>query len=181
MTATQPYTAEDMLHLSTEGRYDLIRGVLYSMTPAGGRHGRIAMRIGARLDAFVEERQLGAVFAAETGFLLGRAPDTVLAPDAAFVATERLPLDPDDDGFYAVVPDIAVEVISPSDRTRYVTDKVMAFLEAGARQVWVADPVRKEITVWTPEPAAHVYRLDDTIEGGSVLPGFQIKLADVFS
>ena len=104
-------TAEELLRLSTTGRrYELVKGELWEMPPAGGRHGSVAMRIGIILGSYVRENELGEVFAAETGFILRRDPDTVRAPDAAFVARERLPAGELPAGYLEMVPDLAVEV-----------------------------------------------------------------------
>ena len=109
-------TAEELLRLSTTGhRYELVKGELFEMPPAGGRHGSVAMRIGALLNAYVRVHSLGEVFAAETGFILRWDPDTVRASDAAFVAKERLPTGELPPGYLEMVPDLAVEVVSPGD------------------------------------------------------------------
>ena len=111
------FTAEDLQHLpSTEQRMELVKGKVYELAPAGGRHGSVAMRIANRLANYVNERHLGEVFAAETGFILRRDPDTVRAPDAAFVAAGRLPAGDLPAGYPELAPDLVVEVRSPSDR-----------------------------------------------------------------
>jgi Uma2 family endonuclease len=108
------FTADELLHLSATGRrYELVKGELFEMPPAGARHGDVAMQIGALLNAHIRTHQLGKVFAAETGFILRRDPDTVRAPDASFVSQERLPTGELPTGFMELPPDLAVEVVSP--------------------------------------------------------------------
>ncbi len=114
-TATRPVTAQELSQLPAGSRYALVKGALRTMPPAGGEHGGIAMHVGASLYQAVTAQNLGRVFAAETGFLLATNPDTVLAPDAAFVRAERLAQMGDVVGFIPGAPDLAVEVISPSD------------------------------------------------------------------
>ena len=116
------------------------------MTPAGGEHGQVALRVGARILAYVEEQDLGAAFAAETGFVLNRGPDTVRAPDVAFVARSRLSTAPSW-GFPELAPDLVVEVVSPWDRASEVSAKAATWLDAGVRLVWVVDPQARLATV----------------------------------
>jgi Uma2 family endonuclease len=121
-------------------RYELVEGVLRMMSPAGGRHGRVAHSLALILGTHVRSRKLGLVYAAETGFLLAREPDTVRAPDVAFVARERAVGIDDDQGFVTVVPDLVGEVVSSRDSFSDVEEKVLAWLTAGTRLVIVVDP-----------------------------------------
>ena len=113
------------------------------MLPTGGRHGRLAMRMGRALADFVDRCELGEVFAAETGFVLSRDPNTVRAPDVAFVRTGR----EIGDGFIEGAPDLAVEVLSPGDRPGSVREKVAEWLDAGTEAVWVVDPRARTVTI----------------------------------
>jgi len=111
-----PMTAEELLNASIPNkRTELVRGVLVVRKPPGGRHGSVTMNLGLRIGNYVERTGAGQVFAAETGFTLSRGPDTVRAPDIAFVRRERLP-DPIPVGFPDLAPDLVVEVLSPGDR-----------------------------------------------------------------
>ena len=116
-------------------RHELVDGALRTLAPAGGEHGRIGARLLIRIGVFVEAQRLGEVFTAGTGFWLRRNPDTVRAPDVAFVRAERLPSKPDEVVFYRLAPDLVVEVVSPFDRRTEVTAKVMMWLDAGVRDV----------------------------------------------
>src|SRR4030095_5941651 len=144
-------TAEELLRLNLPNkRTELVRGVLVVREPAGYRHGDVAAQLLAAIANHVNASRLGRVFAAETGFTLARKPDTVRAPDVAFISSARLP-DPPPRGFAELAPDLAVEVLSPDDRPGEVLTKVGDWLNAGARVVWVVDPVHV---------IARVYRAD---------------------
>ena len=175
-------TAEELLRLSTTGRrYELVKGELFEIPPAGGRHGSVAMRIGASLNAYVRAHSLGEVFAAETGFILRRNPDTVRAPDAAFVAKERLPAGELPPGYLEMVPDLAVEVVSPGDTTREVREKVADWLRAGVRLLWAIDPATRSVTVYRSPEDFDVLSEDDILDGGQVIPGFSANIKDLLS
>ena len=175
-------TAEELLRLSTTGRrYELVKGELFEMPPAGGRHGSVAMRIGIVLGSYVRANELGEVFAAETGFILRRDPDTVRAPDAAFVAKERLPAGELSQGYLEMVPDLAVEVVSPGDSAREVREKVADWMGAGVRLLWGIDPATRSVTVYRSPDDFYVLSEDDTLDGGRVIPGFSAEIRDLFS
>jgi Uma2 family endonuclease len=175
-------TAEELLRLSTTGRrYELVKGELFEMPPAGGRHGSIAMRIGIVLGSYVRANGLGEVFAAETGFILRRDPDTVRAPDAAFVARERLPTGELPPGYLEMVPDLAVEVVSPGDSAREVREKVDDWMQAGVRLLWAIDPATRSVTVYRSTDDFSVLSEDDNLDGGQVIAGFSANIKDLFS
>lgn len=173
----------DVERLPDDGyRYDLIAGQLIRMSPAGALHGEIASRIGRHLGNVADVARLGVVFGAETGFVL-REPDVMLAPDAAFVRAERLPPRADWRGYLRLAPDLAVEVVSPSDRWRDVMDKVDQYLQAGVQRVWVLDPQRQ--AAFDYERGGRTVRIlrvadGDALDGADVLPGFRLLLADLF-
>ena len=176
------FTAEDLQHLpSTEQRMELVKGKVYDMPPAGGRHGDVAMEIGALLRVHVRANDLGRVFAAETGFILHRNPDTVRAPDAAFVAAGRLPEGELPAGYPELAPDLVVEVLSPNDRAGEVAGKVDDWLSAGVQLVWVLDPASRTATVYRPGEPVEVLSLDERLSGGSVIPGFDCPIGELFA
>ncbi|MHC4974711.1 MAG: Uma2 family endonuclease [Planctomycetota bacterium] len=172
-------TAEELLRAGDIGRCELVRGELRTMIPPGAKHGWIAINVTGPILNHVKANDLGRVYAAETGFQLSRDPDTVRAPDVAFVRSDRP--GPPDSGYYPGAPDLAVEVLSPDDRPGYVRDKVAEWLEAGARAVWVVDPSARTVTVH--EPGGEPCVLDEAaaLPGGDVLPGFELPVAEIFA
>ncbi len=150
------------------------------MTPAGFRHGRIACAVAAMLRDFVHGRGLGVVLSAETGFQIARDPDSVRAPDVAYVATERIP-ETEPVGFFSGAPDLAVEVLSPSDAAGDVLAKVQDWLDAGCRAVWVVDPKTRTVTVYRSRRQIAVLSESDTLDGGEVVPGFRVPVAELFA
>lgn len=161
-------------------RYDLIDGVLIRMSPAGAEHGEIGNAFGRHLGNFVAEHDLGKVYAAETGFLLAKNPDVVLAPDAAFVRGDRLPPREERRSFLSLAPDLVVEIVSPSDRWQAVMEKVARYLRAGTRLVWVVNPRDQTLLVFRAEGSSKTLHLGDEIDGEDVLPGFRLPLRTVF-
>jgi Uma2 family endonuclease len=178
-------TADDLASLEGDGyRYDLVNGDLIRVSPAGFRHGRLAAELARRLGNFVAERpQLGVVVGAETGFRLSRNPDTVLSPDAAFVRSDRLPPANAQSGFLELAPDLAVEIVSPTDRWTTVTAKVDAYLAAGVRAVWVVEPGPRAVRVYSAEGAEQRLRADrdDVLQAEAILPGFRLPLVELFA
>lgn len=174
-------TAEMLAALPDTGeRTELVRGEVIAMSPAGAEHGAIAITIGAAMYDHVRRHRLGRVYAAETGFILSRNPDTVRAPDAAFVATERLADHARRSGFFDGAPDLAVEVVSPNDSYEDVEDKVRDYLNAGTRAVWVVNPRARTVTVYEPSLVARLLTAHDTLEGGDALPGFALPISELF-
>lgn len=176
-------TAEDLLAAGDLGPCELVGGTLVMMSPAGFEHGVITQRIAAFLHAYVAAQRLGVVTAAETGFLLARSPDTVRAPDVAFVAESRLPRGRVV-GFFEGAPDLAVEVLSPSDlRDEAARDrsaaKIRDWLAAGCLEVWSVDPGSRTVTVHRPNGAVTLGNDADAVTS-IVLPGFAVALADIF-
>lgn len=172
-------TAEELLHRSVpDKRTELVRGVLIVREPAGGRHGSVTMSLTLKLGAHVERTHAGQLFAAETGFTLSRGPDTVRAPDIAFVRRERLP-DPIPVAFLEFAPDLVVEVLSPGDRLGEVLANVGDWLEAGARLVWVVDPERLVARIYRHDGTEQIVSGDEPLDGEDVLPGFGCALTTV--
>jgi Uma2 family endonuclease len=149
------------------------------MSPAGHEHGRVAARLTSSLGLFVDEHDLGAVYAAETGFLLARNPDTVRAPDVAFVRADRLAA-VSAEGFFPGPPDLAVEVVSPSDSYSAVEEKVFEWLDAGCRAVVVLDPRRQVATVYRSRQNISLLSPPDLLSAEDLVPGWSVPLAQLF-
>jgi Uma2 family endonuclease len=159
---------------------ELIRGELVNMPPTNFEHGEVSGNIHTRLGMHVLQNHLGAVLSAETGFTVACDPDTVLAPDIAFVRADRRPQGRERRRFAALAPDLVVEVISPSETADEVVAKVMTYLQAGVPLVWVVHPAQKVVTVYTPDRVGRLLSSGDTLDGGDVLPGFSLPLDEVF-
>jgi Uma2 family endonuclease len=178
-------TAEDVANLEDDGyRYDLLAGDLIRVSPAGFRHGQLAAELARRLGNYLTDHpELGVVVGAETGFRLGRNPDTVLGPDAAVVRRDRLPTAQERVGFLELAPDLAVEIVSPTDRWVTIAAKVDAYLAAGVRVVWIVEPGANAVRVYTPEgPERRLQAATgDVLRVESILPGFEVPLSDLFN
>lgn len=174
-------TAEDLFRLAlSDLRAEVVRGDLVREPPAGFGHGVHASRIGSFLQSWVEEHRAGVVCGAETGFVLFRDPDTVRAPDAAYVSRDRVARVTDREPFFEGAPDLAVEVVSPGDTAPDVAAKVRDYLAAGSRQVWILRPRERTVTVHRPGAPPHHLGAADTLDGGDVLAGFSLPVARIF-
>lgn len=180
MVTTATMTAEQILEMPDDGnRHELIEGELTTMAPAGARHGRVIARITILLGRYVDEHRLGSIFGAETGFLLARNPDTVRAPDVAYVASERAAEVPR--GFFAGPPDLAVEVTSPSDSYTEVQKKALYWLGAGCRLVLVADSEQQTVTAYRSLDDIRVFGHDDEVGCEDVVPGWRERAGAFFA
>ena len=181
MTTAALVTADELLQMNDDGfRYELVRGELKKMSPAGHRHGRIALNLTTPLDQFVRENQLGAVYAAETGFKLGADPDLVRAPDAAFIRAERVEAVGETEGFWPGAPDLAAEVLSPGETSSEVEEKIADWLDAGTRLVVVVDPEYQTVTLYHSRRDLRVLTIDDVLEGGEVVTDWALPVRDIF-
>src|SRR5215467_2104485 len=179
-TQEKLYTADDLWELSQDENkhFELIRGVLVEMSPANELHGELTLEIGALIRNCVRANDLGRVYAAETGFELFKDPDTVLAPDVAFISKARVK--PRTEKFGAVAPDLVVEVVSPSNSKSELHEKIQLYFEAGTRRVWVIYPRARTVYVYRSAKDVTILDINDTLEGEDVLPGFSVRLRDLF-
>jgi Uma2 family endonuclease len=172
-------TADELFEMQHLGRCELIRGELFMMAPAGSEHGGIIGNLTILLGTFVRSRKLGRIFGAETGFIIHRNPDTVRAPDVAFIRAERLSAKLPR-GFFDGPPDLAVEVLSPEDRPGNVKAKIRDWLDAGCLAVWIVDPSDETVTIHESQQDAVVLKRGDTLTDSRVLPGFSMAVSEIF-
>jgi Uma2 family endonuclease len=178
------YTADDLWEMShqvgDQKRLELIKGVIVEMSPAGDVHGVVAAWLLHLIITFVAAHDLGDVTAAETGFVLfAGTPQTVLAPDVGFVSKKRRPRLTGK--YYSVAPDLAVEVVSPTDTAKDVREKVELYLRYGTSLVWVVYPDSRLVDVHRPNHATVSYGIGGELDGGDVLPGFRLLVKEIFA
>ena len=179
--AVKLLTADDLLRLYSEGvRGELIRGVLHQTVSNGLRHGEIVMTLGILLGIFIRPLRLGRLVGSDSGILLERNPDTVREPDIAFISAEKLPLDVEVPGYSEVVPDLVVEIVSPSDSLAAVNDKAQMWLRFGVQTVWVVFPESRTLEVHSASVSPVLLGQEDQLDGGAVLPGFTCTVSEIF-
>lgn len=175
-------TADDLIGVEDEcHQYELVRGELFKMAPAADDHSRREVRSVVRVANFVYANELGEVYAGDAGFLLERDPDTVRSPDIAFVRRERVrPID-SATGYVPGAPDLAVEIVSSSNSAEEIDERVADYLRTGSRLVWVYYPRRGALRVFRADRSSVELGPPDTVSGEDVLPGFAMKVADLFA
>jgi Uma2 family endonuclease len=174
-------TADELLHMPDDGmRHELVRGELRTMPPSGGEHGAITFGLGGTMWQYLKAHPHGVALGAETGFILARDPDTVRAPDLAFIRQERIPPAGIPQTYVPLAPDFVAEVVSPSDRPGEVNEKVAEWLAAGVRLVWVVRPKDRTVTVHRAAGGVTTLTAGDILDGQDVLPGFRCRVADLF-
>lgn len=162
-------------------RHELVRGEVIEVPFAGAEHGDIVLALVTLLHAFIRPRRLGKLYGDGVGFRIHRDPDTVRGPDVSFVARTRVPPSGSPKGYWMLAPDLAVEVVSPSDRKSNIEAKVEDYLAAGVRLVWVVWPDTQTVTVHAPDAEPHALTAADALDGGDVLPGFSAAVAELFA
>jgi Uma2 family endonuclease len=176
---TRLVTADELERMPEDDyRYELVRGRLVRMSPAAPRHGHCSVAVSARLWQHVRQHNLGQVWT-EVGFLLFSDPDTVRAPDVAFVRQNRLP-PRDARGFFRGAPDLAIEVLSPDDRPGEVQGKVEDYLAAGAPRVVLIDPDARQVVIHQPGAAAVTPGASDALDLDPIISSFRIPVAELF-
>ena len=170
-------TLEEFLEHDVEG-YEYVKGELVPMSPPSREHGEISVNVIRYLDAHVYQNKLGRLYTAETTF---RVAERIMKPDVAFVSTTQLTGNKTDKtkGF-PIPPDLAVEVVSPSDVQSRIAEKALAYLNAGTRLVWVLEPVSQTVTVYRSERDIETLTRDDTLTGEDVVSGFSCPVAHLF-
>ncbi len=173
-------TLEEYAQLPDDDLYidEVSRGLLVREPRPGHEHGRVQWRLGIMLGLFVREHGLGDVVA-ESGFILERDPLTLRGPDVSFVARSRYG-DTRPKGWAEFPPDLAVEILSPSDRRARMSEKIAQYFAAGTRLVWLIDPKKRIAKVHVSPTDVRVLGEDEELDGGDVVPGFRVRLADLF-
>jgi Uma2 family endonuclease len=173
-------TAEEFMAMPNPpdgSRQELVRGVIETMPPPKGPHGICCSRVNRRVGGFVEDHNAGWTTCNDAGFILERGPDTVRGPDVAFWSRERVPEMPA--GYFEVPPDLAVEVVSPEDHFARIQRKVLQYLDAGVRLLWVVDPEDRSVTLYRPDQKPRILGENETITGEDVLPGLSCRVAEL--
>ena len=177
-TTTHLMTAEELIRLPDDShRHELIKGELLTMSPPGDEHGAVTMNLTLPLAYYVKENNLGVIRAAETGFKLESNPDTVLAPDIAFIARDRV--GPKVLGYRRGAPDLVVEVMSQWDTKPKATRKAELWVELGARSVWLVNPRKRTVEVFRAGSECKVFHDTDELVD-DIVPGFSIAVSAIF-
>lgn len=176
-TTPQLMTADELMQLEGPNRHELIKGELLTMPPPKALHGHVVANLIMLLLLHVKANKLGSVYA-ETGYKLETNPDTVLGPDVSFVARERLDNVPD--GYYPGAPNVAIEVLSPSDRPSRVHWKTDLWLSLGAKSVWVVNPKRRTVEIVRADGVKKLLHQSDELVDDTV-PGFHVPVSEIFS
>ena len=184
MVATRLMTVEEFERMADDPngvRYELVRGELVARTGASAGHGKVGGRIHIRVGSHALAHGLGEVFTADTGYRLFPDQPTVLSPDVGFVRADRLTEIEDEERVVPFAPDFLVEVLSPNDRMPDLLANVALYLAAGSRLIWVVETRPRAITVFTADGGQRRVGIGETLDGGEVLPGFRLPVADIFA
>lgn len=180
VTTTLVTADEFLTHPSAQGPSELVEGVIRVMTPASGEHGIVAGNVYYALAAHVRARRLGTCFPDNTGFALPHRANVVRAPDASFVRADRLPAGGVGPGWVHLAPDLVVEVLSPTESASDLAEKLADYSAAGTALVWVVDPEKRLVTVIAADAPPRWRREGDALDGGVVVPGFTLPVAELF-
>ena len=179
----KPITAAEFAQMPNPpdgSRQELVRGEIITMPPPGFRHGARQVRACTLLDHYAMTNRSGRV-TVKSGVVTEHDPDTVRGPDVAYWSVERLPLDQEPEGYPTVAPDLAVEILSPSNRGPRIREKVREFFAAGVRMVWVISPEDRTVAVYRTPDEGQLLHEPAQLTGADVLPGFSCRVADLFT
>jgi Uma2 family endonuclease len=181
MVSTRLLTAEDLLSMGEDTPYELIDGELIEVSPTSFESSLVTSQLAGYIIPFVRVNRLGWVTSAEGGIVLRRNPDTVVAPDIGFIRKDRFPVGQDPHKFLSVPPDLAVEVVSPSDSNSQTRKKLALYRSVGVPLIWIVEPKNRTVTVYEAGQPALVLRSGEMLTGGSILPGFQLSVDEIFA
>lgn len=178
---TRLMTAVEFLEQEFDASVELVRGEVHEMTRPGWRHGKLCLWLGSRILQWCEQKQAGFVFSNDTGILTERNPDTLRGPDLFYVSQERLAGRPLPEGVPVdLVPNLCIEVLSPSDRRGDVLTKVAEYLKAGVSEVWVVDPEYALVQLFRDDAPDRQYTVEETLVSRE-LPEFSLNIRDLFA
>ena len=178
MEIKRPVTIDDMYHMPKDGqKYELVDGEVV-VSPAGMLHGEIATNIVRIIATYLDDHPIGKVYGDNVGLIFPTG--NLRSPDVFFVRTEKLPGGKSPSTFGELVPDLAVEVLSPGDSPRYVANKIGEYLECGVPLVWVVDPGAQTVTAYRSLTSIQQFNANDTISAEPILPGFSCLVSRFF-
>ena len=178
---TKLLTADDLLRLYSQGvRGELVRGELRETVASGREHGQLVMNLGFLMGAFIRPRRLGVLFGSDSGVWLERDPDTVREPDIGFVSRDKAPYGVRVTGYEEEVPDLVVEVVSPSDSAREANERALMWKGFEVRIVWMLFPDTRTVNVYGEDGSVTTLGEGDWLDGGDVLPGFSCSVSEIF-
>ena len=177
---TRPITGETLFRLGDIGPVELVRGEIIHMAPTGHAHGYVEFNIGGILREFVRKHKLGRIIGGEVGIYTQRNPDTVRAADVAFISRERL-AQVQSQSYLDVAPELIVEVLSPDDAWSQLMEKLEEYFAIGVQMVWVADPRRQQVYVYSSLTEVERFTMAEVLSGGKILPGFSVAVAELFA
>jgi Uma2 family endonuclease len=163
-----------------EWRTELVRGRVVREPLNTLQQGSMACHVGVLVANYVERHELGELFNA-TGWVLSEDPPTVRAPHIAFLSKDRLPPPEESAGFGRMAPDLAIVILSPTDTETEITDKTLDYLDAGTRLLWVVEPSRRSVLEYRSHTQIRLLEEDDALNGYDVLPGFSLRVTDLFA
>jgi len=175
-----PITGEMLFKLGDMGRTELVKGEIIYLSPTGHLHGFLESNFDRVLGAFVYQHKLGRVFVGEVGIYTHRNPDTVRVADVAFISRERL-AQVQSQSYLDVAPELIVEVLSPDDAWSQLMEKLEEYFTIGVQMVWVADPRRQQVYVYSSLTEVERFTMAEVLSGGKILPGFSVPVAELFA
>jgi Uma2 family endonuclease len=179
--SSEVVTPEQLAIMSNGEEFELVQGQLVRRN-MGNRAASVAAELLILLGAFVRANKLGMLFSSDAGYRLDpKRPDNLRRPDVSFIRSGRLPNDIPSETYDGLAPDLAVEVVSPTDTSYELDRKVEEYLQAGVRLVWVVHPSVRRIDVFRPNRTITALRLNDELTGEDVVPGFRCRVADLFA
>ena len=164
--------------VETPKLYEIVNGIMEEKPMAGARHGGVNMRLAVPLGAFIYAHRLGGVYSPDTTFTIGA---NERMPDISFVAAARIPPEGEPEGKWEIAPDLAIEIISPTDYLEKATDKIRDYFAAGVRQVWQVSTKYRTLTIYHAPTRVTILTEDDTLTCEELLPGFTLPLRDIFA